>query len=285
MDIFKFLIFLSLWWCFTSILCIEWDWTVLKRKLNQYRTYRNQYKSFTDYLIKGEFRSEIPPYKFFSEIVFQLVALRKLYGVDIKEASREIRKAALKDNRETKRVNSEFVGLIAQYSMVAGFTWFFILHVQTSLSVDFSSMQMILLLSWQFLGIVLGAVIFIIFKRHIFSSVDNFFYSAYVFRSLIFVSRPVNEILEKSKLDLLRPSKSLIAIRSRFFLLVGELKLKGHIPMDEFSNIIAELWDYYDDQLVLMKKGAAALKLFLILFFVFPGFLFAIYLSMQGLGM
>lgn len=285
MNIFALLIFLVLWWCFISILGIEWDWKLVKNRLNDYKRNGNQYKSFTDYLIKGEFRSEIPRYKFFSDIMFQLVTLRKMYGVDIKEASREIRKAALKDNRESKRVNSEFIGLVAQYSMVAGFTWFFILHVQTSLSIEFTPYQMISLLSWQVLGLILGGVIFYLFKKHIFSSVDYFFFTAYVFRSLIFVSRPVNEILEKSRLDMLKPSKSLIPIRDRFFLLVSELKTKGHIPMDEFSNIIAELWDYYDDQLTVMKKGAAALKLLLILFFVFPGFLFAIYLSMQGLGL
>ena len=285
MSLIYLVLFLIFWWCFATLLGIKPIQLSPKAYWQGYQLGKPQYKSFTEYLIKGEYRSEIPRYKFFGEIIFQLVALRKRYGVDIKEACREIRKAAQKDNRESKRINSEFYGLVAQYAMVGGFTWFFISHVQLSLGIEFPIFHLWLLFGWQFLGLALGAIIFLTLKKRIFGPISSFFFTSYIFRSLIFVSRPVNEILESSKLKALRPNKALAPIKERFLLLISELKVKGTVPMDEFTNIISELWDHYDDQLLVLKKAAGVLKLVLILFFVFPGFLLAIYMSMQGMGM
>ena len=279
------LFFLFLTWCFLELIELKinpYDGLLfVKQKLI---AKRNNYKDFTDYLIRSNFQKEIPKYKFFGDIIFELVRLRKKHGVNIKPACREIRVAVQKDKRESAKINSEFHSLVFQYLMIGSFTWYFLFHIQTSLPTHFNNFQVMLLACWQILGLVFGLVAFLFLKHKLFAEVGQFFYTSYIFRSLIYVSRPVTEILQSSKLDQLKTSKQLGFIRDRFFLLVDELKTKGNIPLEEFSNIINELWDFYDEQQLALKKWTGALKLILVLFFVFPGFLYVIYLSMSRMG-
>jgi len=84
-------------------------------------------------------------------------------------------------------------------------------------------------------------------------------------------------------LDKLVRIKKFDMIYDRFFLLVNSLKSEGHLPEDELSMILVEIWDSYEEQFLRFHQLIMGLKLGLILLFVLPGFLFAIFLSMNEL--
>lgn len=265
-------------WCFIKLL----DFKFCKdfKRVNK----KQSYFQFVDYILRYDFSQEIPAYKFYSDIIWALVKLKREHGVNIKVPCLELRKAAQKDYRKEKRIYEELSGLMFQYICIGIFTWFFIFSVQTTLSVHFDLIQLGLLLIWQLFGLVVGLFLFKFLRERLFSSVGQFFYSAYIFRALIMVSRPVSEVISSSRLEKIKLSKQLGLIHKRFFMLIQQLKQKGQLPLEELTNIIQDLWDFYEDQLFLLKRYILALKLFLILFFVFPGFLFAIYLSMQSVS-
>lgn len=251
--------------------------------MKSFKNNRDDYEGFVDYLLAYTKTGPVPKYKFFGKIIEELMKYQKRYGIDITKPSREIRKAAQRNKKEEKRIWEEFFGLIFQYFIIASFTWFFINHVQSALEVRFSIGNLLILGGWQVFGILFGIIVFYTFKEKRFKIFHSYFYTAYVFRSLIQISRPVSETIKVSRLNLLQGRKSLARIRDRFFYLVKGLKTQGHLPLEEFDNIIQELWDSYEDQFLKFHKLIMALKLFLILIFVLPGFLFSIYLSMEKL--
>lgn len=254
------------------------------KELRNIKLSRNDYPNYVNYLLKSEFNQDIPCYKFYSDITFTLVKLRKEHGVNVRPACMELRKAAQRDFKEDKRIKEEFMGLVFQYVLIAIFTWFFLWQVQLTLSTSFATSTLWAIGLWQILGLAIGAIAFIGLRLYLFNDLSRFFYSAYVFRSLILASRPLSEVITHSRINELKPKKQLSYIYKRFFTLVKQLKIKGILPTEEFSNMVQELWDFYDDQLLLLKKYTIGLKLFLMLFFVFPSFLFAIYLSMQSMS-
>lgn len=245
---------------------------------------KNNYKEFVEYILKGNFKGEIPHYRFFGEILFCLMSYRKKFGVDINRSCMELRKAALKDYKESKLINHELIGLSFQYIMIGAFTWFFFAQVNTALEIHPSKISIFAICGWQILGIIVGFLLFWVIKNKLFAALNSYFFTAYMMRALIVVSRPISEVIKLSKVDSLQETTQLRYLNERLLLLVRELKSKGAPNLEEYDNIVYELWDFYDEQLMKLKKFTGMLKLLLILLFVFPTFLYTIYLSLQSMA-
>ncbi|MFT6632955.1 MAG: hypothetical protein ACJAS4_002923 [Bacteriovoracaceae bacterium] len=281
MNIFYTLLILILWALFLQLLNIKRFHILLavRDKLSP-----NKYQDLVLFLMEGQFNKLVPKYKFFSSIVEKLITYRRSYGADIRPALREIRGAARKDYSANKRLNEELLGFIVQYSIIAAFTWIFILNVSGTLDIKFSGQSLILLGVWQLFGLIVGIIIYHFSIRYFFDPFSNYFFTAYTFRSLITISRPISEISKLANISMLNNNKDLRVIKTRLLGLVQNIKVVGVVPLDEFDQIILELWDSYEVKLGKFKSMLAGLKLLLILLFVFTGFLYVIFLSMDKLA-
>ena len=278
MNIFYTLLILILWGVFFQLLNIKRKHVLIavKGKLSS-----DKYQDLVLFLMEGQFTKVVPKYKFFSSIVEKLITYRRSYGADIRPALREIRGAARKDYSAKKRLNEELVGFIIQYSIIAVFTWIFILNVSGTLNIKFSGPILVLLGTWQFFGLIVGIIIYFSTMKYFFEPFSNYFFTAYTFRSLVTISRPISEISKLANISMLTNTKDLRVIKTRLLGLVQNIKVVGVVPLDEFDQIILELWDSYEVKLSKFKSMLTGLKLFLILLFVFTGFLYVIFLSMD----
>lgn len=277
-----FYIFLLLlcFYILLKTLGIEKDQT----KLSKSMFFKDEYHSFISYLLKQDFAADIPRYKFFSSIITELLVSRKTQGIDIRRPIAELRKAAVKDRREGKKVKAELYGLLVQYIFIACFTWFFLFQLKESLNLSISITQYLAIGGWQLIGVISAIMVFYKYHKSLFYELNNYFYSIYIFRSLLLASRPINDVINQSKVKQLRAKGNLRFYRDRVFLLVSEIRQKGNVQLEEFDLLIEELWDIFEENLTKLKKTTAGIKLILILFFVFPSFLFSIYLSTKAMA-
>lgn len=244
----------------------------------------DNYQDVVDYLVERNYSSDIPRYGFFSSIIESLVKIRKTYGVDIKKALRELRKAILKDYKQKRKLRSELFGLYLQYMMLLIFTWGFLFQLLGTIKINVTSSQILLLIFWQLLGFFLGGFLFFLSKRVLFRGVEEIFYTTYCIRSMVLASRPLGEILSLSNFDDILVHKHFESMKARTNLLISQIKVQGSVSLDEFSNIIEELWDFYEEQLIRLKRIMNAVKLIMMLAFIFPCFLYCIYLALSGMA-
>lgn len=281
MSIFYITIFMTLWWGFLYVLNIQSSEVVSFFK----RLYcRNNYEELCIYLVEGKLCRQVPEYKFFSSIIENLIKFRKLYGIDILPAARQIRGAARRDYTAGKKLRGELVGFVVQYGTIACFTWIFIYRISVTMEMSFSSGSLFGLLIWQLLGLVFGVSFYFILVRKIFGIFQYYFSSAYTFRSLIDISRPISEVTAFCGLDRLPESKEFTVIKKRFLGIIEKVKVTGVIVVEEIDQIILELWDSYELSLNKFNAMLGGLKLITILLFVFTGFLYVIFLSMEQLS-
>jgi hypothetical protein len=234
--------------------------------------------------MEEKFKNKVPKYKFFSDVIEKLITYRRSFGVDIRPALRELRAAARKDHGAGKKLNEELIGFIAQYGIIAAFTWIFILNVSGTLNIQFTIQSLFFLGAWQIFGLLVGVCLYFYIMKLCFEPFTNYFFTAYTFRSLVSISRPISEICSLAELSKLGNNSELTIIRSRLLGLIKNIKVVGIVPLDEFDQIILELWDSYEVKLNKLKSILVGLKLFLILLFVFSGFLYVIFLSMEKLA-
>ncbi|MBT4793129.1 MAG: hypothetical protein HON90_16270 [Halobacteriovoraceae bacterium] len=241
---------------------------------------RDKYTEFIHYLIVDDKKLTVPVYKFYGQIIESLQGHQRKYGIDIKLAIRQIRLAAQKDKKQSKRVQEIMLGLVFQYVVIALFTWFFIFNMQVTIGVKISMHYLIGLALLQCWGLVLGIFVYFKLQRKLFYPYNSYFFSAYIFQSFFSLSLPISEIIRVSKLSSLTKKGGFGVVHKRFILLIEAIKRKGQIENDEFEMIIQELWDMFEQSYQRFNKFLTILKFVLLLFFVFPGFLFAIFLSM-----
>ena len=115
----------------------------------------DNYQDVVDYLVERNYSSDIPRYGFFSSIIESLVKIRKTYGVDIKKALRELRKAILKDYKQKRKLRSELFGLYLQYMMLLIFTWGFLFQLLGTIKINVTSSQILLLIFQKMDGLVI----------------------------------------------------------------------------------------------------------------------------------
>jgi len=255
--------------------------------LNLISLYRNlkqsPYEDFLRSLTVGNTKI-IPKYKFFSEIVQSLLQYKIKYGVNPHQAVREIRKASVTERSQFLKVKQLIYGGYYQYFFLASFIWFYFYHFKLTLGASGPTNTMYFIFIWQLLGLAsLSALGYFIHKK-LFSPFYYFFYSAYMLRALLQISRPVSEVLCSAKLHHLDKYKEFKSQKERIYLLIQELKLRGQIPMDEWDYLIQELWDHFELNLIKFNKQLQILKLISLTVFILPSFLYLMFSSISQMG-
>jgi hypothetical protein len=268
MNYLYVLVFVGLWFLFFHLLELKNIMTQIRLKP------RNNYQDFVNYIALGRLSQNVPSYYFYSLVVEKLIIFKQKL---------EIRVAAMKDSQMRKKTKEELSGLFFQYLLMAAFTWVFLINTQLTLNISFSLVKISLLLIWQVVGIVMAIVGNKIAFHSCFACFNTYFKALYIFRSLLNISRPISEVLLESNISQLRDHKALYFIKKRTQLLVTHIKTYGSLSPEEFDQLVIELWDVYDIQHRRYKSYLTVLKFVLLFIFVFPSFLFGIFLSLNEL--
>ena len=244
-----------------------------------------RYQDFIEFLRSGvNSGNPVPRFLFYSDIVEKLIILKRKFGVNTVKSFQEIRGAARKSYKVQVEIHAELIGFYLQYVLIGGFTWFFLFQLQATLNISFDAASIFLLLVWQILGVIGFVFVFWAYKYFKLRPVDKLIQSVNLFRALILSSRPLSEVIEESRLKDLAWKKSMLPIKKQIFGLIKHLKEVGGLNEQDFSELVYECWDFYEQEIQNFKKVILGIKLIFILFFVFLGFLFMSYSAMGQLG-
>jgi len=208
-------------------------------------------------------------YKFFSSLLRQLLEYARTYGLPPNLFIGDLRKNLNKDlkfEREVKRLLWEG---ITQFVLIFLISWFFKYFASKALSTSFKFSIFAFML--QILGPLVFFLLFTYLKRQIFNPFRPYFAAYYNLWALMKVGGPTGEILGKSRILNLNPSKEpLKTFHQKIKSPLKAWEQKG-IPIDPLIELlIEELWEAYDQEFQRFHKILKVLS-FLILAFFYLG--------------
>ncbi len=228
----------------------------------------------------GEIKRKVPKYKFFSEILIQLIEFKKNYGGDINSQLSEIRHNIRLDQKMSKKVHNLLLGTIFQYVFICGFVFIFCIMAQVMIQLKLGLFVYLCLLGYQLFGLLVLYISYKAVKKYHFGAIYSYIKSIYIFSNLMTMNFPFNLAVEKSNVRELPNCKDLKFLKERMSKIIKSVNLKGNISSDEFKLLISECWDYYEIQGEKFEKALNGVKLMLMAVFVLPAFLGVIYTIM-----
>ena len=224
-----------------------------------------------------------PRYKFYSEIVDELIRLRSQFGAEIRDSLRDIRKALVTDLREEKKITEAVHGGYFQYLIMCLFIWGFIFAATEIVEFKQSLTGVEYILIFQIVG-GLGLIVIIKTLRFkYFSPFANYFRAIYQMKLFLGVNRPISEVTSIVSNVSNSKKKEFVTIENRMELLCTQIKSSGRIDKEEIEYLLSELWDHLELQFMKFSKQLGILKMLSLLLFVLPSFFICIALIFSQL--
>ena len=233
-------------------------------------------------LINFDSKVELPEYKFYHLLIWEIKALEKRFGVNPNMAFQELRRALNLDIKSDRKILSITRTSLLQYLTMCLFTWFMLVHMSATLEFKIQTIDIMIIFCWQFLGGYLFHLLVRLITTKICAPFLPLFQMIYKVRCLVKISRPLQDI--KAVMESFLNSKSLanqhknIVIRLELYLMT--IKTKGSLPKEELDCLIEEIWDSYEATLEKLEKFLLGVKLMSFLLFIIPGYFYSISLVM-----
>ncbi|MAZ47139.1 MAG: hypothetical protein CME65_01165 [Halobacteriovoraceae bacterium] len=229
---------------------------------------------------------ELPEYKFYHLMIWDMKALEKKYGINPNSAFQELRKALNLDIKSDRKIKGIIQTSFLQYISMCAFTWFMLLHMTATLGFSLEIVDISLILLWQIIGSYLFSQVVKSIKMRICAPFLPLFKMIYKVRCLVKTSRPLHEIKTEMEeyLDQKKSSKKHFSIIQRLEFYLRTIKTKGTLPKEELNLLVEEIWDHYEVSLEKMEKLLLGVKLLSFLLFVIPGYFYSIGLVIGQVG-
>ena len=233
-------------------------------------------------LINFDSKIELPEYKFYHLLIWEIKALEKRFGVNPNMAFQELRRALNLDIKSDRKILSITRTSLLQYLTMCLFTWFMLVHMSATLEFRIQISDIMIIFCWQFIGGYLFHLLVRLITTKICAPFLPLFQMIYKVRCLVKISRPLQDI--KAVMESFLNSKSLanqhknIVIRLELYLMT--IKTKGSLPKEELDCLIEEIWDSYEATLEKLEKFLLGVKLMSFLLFIIPGYFYSISLVM-----
>jgi hypothetical protein len=223
---------------------------------------------------------ELPRYKYFTNIIEDLIRNTRLYGTPIHGLLSEVKTALSKDIVFEKKINSSIGGGIYQMLLVASIGFIFLYITKLQLKLVFPLMDLINILLFQTLGISLFLVLSFKLKMYHFSKLEHYIKSLYIIRSINLANVPISKVYDKVCIDSLSETKKLKPFKDRVLTILENIKNYGEGGGENFEITINELWQSNEFQFDEFLSHLAALKLVILVVFFLGSFLYMLmYLS------
>lgn len=227
--------------------------------------------------------SFLPQFKFYTGLLEQLFVAHRVLGISIKKFIPEIRNGLIRDLQFEKKVLDELLSGLLQYFMIAGTTWSFVFLSSSIVQIPLSKSILVFMLALQLCGI---AVFFLLVKKlksKTFNKFSRAIEELYLFRSLLEIGLPLNEILSRSGIlqGNLVSFKVFESLAERMKKLIARLKETGLSPRDEAQEIICQIWQLQEENFQKFTKIVQVLKFSILVFFFLPAYFLYLYSIFQ----
>ncbi|MBC7429837.1 MAG: hypothetical protein H7336_14580 [Bacteriovorax sp.] len=222
---------------------------------------------------------ELPRYKFYTTLLFDLLQVHRKLGISLKQILPELRLNLIKDLQFENKMISNVIGGNLQFLVITITTWGFIFlsSALAELPLHFESLMIILFI--QSAGVLAFNGILSQMKNRIFLKFNQSIERLYLFVSLVEIGLPVGQVLSESKVmegDLVR-HKKFSQIANRLEALITRWKDNGISPKIESGEVIKELWHIKEVAFLQFLKQLDMLKFMVLAFFFLPAYFLYLY--------
>lgn len=232
-------------------------------------------------LLKSNQNLDLPSYKFYDSLIFDLISFQKRFGANLTSAFVEIRKALNLDMKIDLRLKNLKQSSYFQYLTMCAFTWLMLLHMSSSLDINLDGLDLILVVIWQMIGLLSFHFILKVITRKTCEPFQPLFELVYSVRCQFKVSRPIQEIKENMERFIQgRRDKSLQNMVNRLEFLLDILRTQGKFSLEELDCLCEESWNTYEIALEQLEKAVVGLKLGSFLIFIVPCYFYSLTLAL-----
>ncbi|MBC74932.1 MAG: hypothetical protein CME64_02865 [Halobacteriovoraceae bacterium] len=224
---------------------------------------------------------ELTRYKFFTELLDELLVSYKQTGANIFGHIGELRKNLLKDIKYEKRLSGARGSSLAEMGMIFGMSALFTIFATSYAEIQIEGVALIFAFGWQALGV--GLFLFALGKlrqKH-FRPFQGYLKAASFLDIFIKTGQPVNIIAKKLALSSLIKDKSLDHLEDRMEMILEQIKSQGIYDSAQGAELGAECWYCYEEKLDRFFQEIKRLKLLVITLFFLGSYLF-IFFSLVG---
>lgn len=222
---------------------------------------------------------ELPRYKFYTTLIFDLLQVHRKLGISLKHILPELRQNLIKDLQFESKVIGSVIGGNLQFFVITLTTWGFIFFSSAlaDLPLDFFTLLVIFCMQVTALFVFNGILSYI--KKHTFMKFNQTIESLYLFVSLVEIGLPVSQVLLESKVleSDLGKHKRFSQVSSRLEALINRWKDNGISPKIESAEIIKEVWHLKEVNFETFIKQVDVLKFIVLAFFFLPAYFFYLY--------
>lgn len=218
-------------------------------------------------------------YKFYTDLLEQLLQAHRRLGIGIKKFIPEIRQAIIRDLQFEKKISNECIGAFLQFLVIAATTWSFVLVSSSLVKIPPNKSIMLSMIMLEALGVFAFYQLLTLIKKLTFQKFGHAISEVYLFSTLMEVGLPLNEILTRSQIlqGSLMEQKQFSPLALRTKKLIDRLKETGLSPKEESLEIIGGLWHLQEETFQKFTKKVQVLKFGILAFFFLPAYFLYLY--------
>ncbi len=222
---------------------------------------------------------ELPRYKFYTTLLFDLLQVHRKLGISLKLILPELRQNLIKDLQFESKMSGSVIGGNLQFLVISLTTWGFIFLSSALAELPLDFIILFVILCMQIVAIFVFNGILSLLKKQIFMKFNQAIEGLYMFVSLVEIGLPVSQVLSESKVmegDLVR-HKKFTQVKNRLETLINRWKDNGISPKVESAEIIKEVWHLKEVNFEVFLKQADILKFMVLAFFFLPAYFIYLY--------
>ena len=223
--------------------------------------------------------SFLPKYKFYTNLLEQLLSTHRTQGIGIKKFIPEIRLALICDLQFEKKILDEIISAFLQFLVITATTWSFVFLSKSLVQIPLNNTVTAGMISLEIVGIFIFNQLVSHFKNKVFEPFSKAIEELYLFSSLLAVGMPINEVLKTSGIMQggFASHKNFKNFDSRFKKLIARMKETGLSPIEETQEIIREIWHLQEVYFLKFTKMVQLLKFVILAFFFLPAYFLYLY--------
>jgi len=223
-------------------------------------------------------------YKFYTNLISELLAYTRKLGGSSKNIFKEIRTGLIRDDQFEKKLKKLRQGSYLQFMATTLITWVFIAFSRSILELRPMPKILLTIVVLQILGLYSFSILVRRSQKSSFSSFGNYLKKFYLFKSLLSRSFPVGRAIDEVGLMELfgNQNRALKNLNSRLRNSLEKLQIQGRPINDDLQKCIEEIWFLQELEFEQFNKKVGALKLFIIPTFFLSGYFFYLFHLMRA---
>jgi hypothetical protein len=233
-------------------------------------------------LVQGE---NLARYKFYTDIVEQLLQLSRKMGGTYQESLLFLREGLQSDRQSEKKMRDLIFGIWFQMAVMVMLTWGFIFSALAMIEVSMAPWRLLMIALWQGVGLGLLPMLLAFFRQRLFADIGRLWKMLYILRSLEKVPLARSEVMALAEVTELKKiqQKNLQHLVEKLKQTCQRSLQQGGSYEQDVLSLMAELRFQEKWHFELFEKRLMVIKIGLLALFFLPSYLAFIFLLMGDL--